>query len=184
MRIIENKIFTESEDDGLQFLGPSDSDVLVSNCEFSNCGDELSSVVKGATNIIFEDCLFHDTDKGILVGTGDACDYESEKDVVVVFRRCLSEGVARRSPFFRYGTCYIENCEVRNWKGGYKTHGLKFEGGATVNINGLHLHQDRFRFEPVNWIRGGGCWNGIKTDGTCIINGLNTVTKNKWWIKI
>lgn len=181
MKLIENKIFANESDDGLQFLGPSSSDVIVRNCEFFNCGDELASVVKGATNIIFEDCKFYDNDKGILVGTGDEEDYELEKDVTVSFRRCTFDGIARRHPFFRYGVLSMQDCIIRNWKGGYKTYGIKLESGAVAYLRDIHFHQDKFRFEPLNWLRGGGCWKAFKTDGTCNIH-KSRITKNKWWI--
>ena len=47
--IIGYKHFFGETEDGLQLLGPSDSDIIISKCTFTECSDELASVVNDAT---------------------------------------------------------------------------------------------------------------------------------------
>lgn len=188
MKSIYNKQFTRQPEDGLKLSGPESSNVLIQGCFFSDCPDELASVVKGATSIIFDNCHFRDNEKGVLVGTGDECDFELEKDSRVIFKNCVFDNISRRSPYFRYGSIQMLNCEIRNWQGGVKTYGSRFED-ANVTLTNVHYHQDKFRWEWRQWLNGilgghlMGCWRGIVCDGKCKITKIN-VTANKWWIWI
>lgn len=182
MRWIKNNTFTNKEQDGIQFNGERDSDVVVYNCIFSKCEDELASVVKGATNIWFVKCTFKDNDKGVLCGTGDSTDFIKEQNQCVVFNGCVFDEVSRRSPYFRYGSVVMKDCYIKNWKGGYKTYGARFQDAKSVKLIGVHFIQDKFRIEPLNWLRGGGCWKGIINENSNIYR--ENVTKNKWWIKL
>nr|WP_287412755.1 hypothetical protein [Pseudodesulfovibrio sp.] len=197
MTVYQDRHFTTTKPDadGLPLYGLDKSDTTVLACSFGICSDEQVAVGQGATRILLVDCVFRDNEKGILIGTGDAVDYEAEKEAEVFIRDMDVDNVSRRIPYGRYGSFLIEGGSIRNWHGGVKTYAMRFEQGARVIIRDVHFHQDRFRFEPMQWLRAllyfknwrwkgqllGG-WTAVVADGSCEIV-MENCTRNKWWIR-
>jgi hypothetical protein len=113
----------------------------------------------------------------------------------VTIKRMDADGVSRRLPFARHALVAIQGGTVRNWSGGVKTYAMRFEDCCQVLIQGVHFHQDRFRWEWRQWFRAVfnfkgwrwigrffGGWTAVATDGTCEITMIDC-TRNKWWLR-
>ena len=77
--------------------------------------DEAVSVTYGCT-ANFHYCIFRNTGKLILLGSGDEKARKDEEGSLVTFNNCIFEEFGRRGPEVQAGmVCLLNNCIIYNW---------------------------------------------------------------------
>ena len=201
---IQDKKFSDwtgKDTDGLQISG--DIDVIVENCVFDRQGedptnaDELCSVINGA-RVIFRNCFFGNSGKGVLVGTGSSNDEDVKLGQSAKFEYCLFENLSRRCPYVNAGKAILKNCTIKNWgKDEFfyeKSAGVRGGSHANITLIDCKFEQETF-FKCITrknaWkdlfnqylfpFLGFGFMRGAYAERGGKIKCVNC-TKNRWWI--
>lgn len=153
--------------DGLRFAGGKAVRFEVSSSRFHCSDDEMASVVNGATNGTFRNCVFTGGDKGFLAHD-ERADATHRFPISLTFINCVFDEVARRSIRGKHCHAKFYDCEFIHWSEqelGYKSYACQAEDYSKFMFYNCHW-ETKIKLDLVDWFRGGGFWQIARVDRT------------------